>query len=201
MKRTWCLLALTCLAPAWSPLWAEPGRFDALRALIEALPEREAGAEPGDAGAPDPYPYLAKQMASCRFRPQETADIEGILKVFEENCDDRRLDSAKISKALGELPESEKKCYGISFDRAKIREAVRELPQFKDRDNDPEVKSRFDRLLFGILVAPDITHSAIINSSCPRLVRARFEEGAGRERLLRELIRVKTALDLAAPPE
>lgn len=153
---------------------AEPGRYDALKALIDALPAQNPGADPdymntfGD--------NIPAQLTSCRWQPDEMEAIDRILALFDKHRTDDGYDKKGLIEDLGRLPD------------------------FAGRDKDPKARKDFSDLKFGIGIAPDMTKASLINADCRAMLRQHFDNGATRELLSGVLVHDKFGLDAALPP-
>lgn len=88
-------LALSAAFAAPARVHAEPGRCDALRLLIEQLPDANPHEDPGYLDGVSGY-LLPQQLTSCHWKPEEMAAIERILALFDKDrtadgCDSQAL--------------------------------------------------------------------------------------------------------------
>jgi hypothetical protein len=173
MKRMILIAAVAVFAAA-SRASAEPGRFDALKSLIDALPAQNPAADPdylstfGD--------NIPAQLTSCHWKPEEMDAIDRIIDVIQKHRN------------------------GLDYDKKAIIEDLGKLPDFADRDKDPKAKKDFGELKFGIGIAPDMTKASLINADCRALLRQHFDNGATRDVLMGVLVHDKFGLDAALPP-
>ena len=153
---------------------AESGRFDGLKALIEALPDPNPAADPdymslfGD--------NIPSQMEKCHWKTDEMDAIERILGVFAKNKVDLGYNTKGLVEGIGALPD------------------------FADRAKDKKAKSDYNDLMMGVHLAPDMTHASLVNADCRAMLRQHFDNGAPRSLLRDILYKSRFQLDAAKAP-
>lgn len=166
--------AALLLFAAASRAAAEPGRFNGLNALINALPEKNPAEDPDymetiGGNLPD-------QLAACHWQEPEMAAIERILAVFDKHKTENGYDTRALIADLGNLPD------------------------FAGRANDRKAKSDYDSLTMGIHLAPDMTKAALVGADCRAMLKMDFENGASRDVLAQAALKDRFALDAEKAP-
>jgi hypothetical protein len=166
--------AALLLFAAASRAAAEPGRYNALNALISALPEKNPGVDPDYMNTIGGN--LPDQLAGCHWQDDEMAAIERILDLFQKHKTEDGYDTKALIADLGSLPD------------------------FAGRASDRKAKSDYNSLVMGIHLAPDMTKASLVGADCRAMLRMDFDNGASRGLLAEAALKDRFALDAERAP-
>ena len=165
--RTITLLFAAILFSSQSPVFAETGRYPALKALTQALPESNPGAKSGfleeNGGS------LPGEMCACRFEPSEMEAVERLVALIDEYL-------GSGGRGKGALLEQ-------------IRKEFTDTGKMSQWD--------YSQLSLGVRFAPGTTRLRLVKAGCRSLLRQYFAWGANRDELLAAVEQHRARLDLS----
>ncbi len=152
-------LALSTLAGSAA---AEPGRHDALKALIQALPAANPKADPTywDVGG-----YTAEDaLASCHVKKDEMDSMDRIIALIDR-YENPPAEDAKLSR---------------SQRMAQLMSSLSALPDFQG----DEGRNGLTQLKRGLGIAPDFVKSSLVSRNCRAMLKFHYDNGASQAQLL-----------------